>query len=356
MKKTFIILITLCNCFILTSQQKPFKIDESKYFLRIDLYRDFFKRDFTNKEIEQSIIMNNDTLIPISTRDYSLFNFSNKKHKNPKNYSTSFTSLKHFELKYKRLPTSEDIKILNIRNNDTLIQIPNDDNYVSVKYEIKDSTFLEVYKGIVYQKYQKNKSENKKAYMRYWKKHIKVYFSSDFDKKIKKDLKILFKNLTEKVDSLTIKTVNNIEKSNYIIYDLKDNTSYDYDIRISKNEDVGYYLNWNRKSQIIRGTLQLNYQKVTDESVIADRVKLYFIKSLGHFKNTKLLDCSSIFSTCYKGTLSELSQTDLEILKYHYSYGICMGVSLTAFEKLHKKVQSNLKKKPNSTPHFLHPK
>jgi hypothetical protein len=46
---------------------------------------------------------------------------------------------------------------------------------------------------------------------------------------------------------------------------------------------------------------------------------------------------------------------DLEILKYHYSYGICKGTNLETFEKNHSDAKAALKK-GNSKFYFLHEK
>jgi hypothetical protein len=39
-----------------------------------------------------------------------------------------------------------------------------------------------------------------------------------------------------------------------------------------------------------------------------------------------------------------LEKRDLEILKYHYSYGICKGTNLETFEKNHSDAKQHLRK------------
>jgi hypothetical protein len=57
-----------------------------------------------------------------------------------------------------------------------------------------------------------------------------------------------------------------------------------------------------------------------------------FIRSLGYFyAQPNYLDCTSYFSSCPSD--KKIWKKDLEILKYHYSYGICKGTDLIVFEK-----------------------
>jgi hypothetical protein len=67
----------------------------------------------------------------------------------------------------------------------------------------------------------------------------------------------------------------------------------------------------------------------------------YFIKSLGYFNLIKDFDCESYFSDCYSAN-KKLTELDIELLKYHYSYGICKGTSLETFEEQHKKAKEIL--------------
>ena len=60
-----------------------------------------------------------------------------------------------------------------------------------------------------------------------------------------------------------------------------------------------------------------------------------FIKSLGHFNSTSKLPCLNIFSNC-NSNKKQFTREDLEILKYHYSYGICKFTDLETFEENHK--------------------
>jgi hypothetical protein len=50
--------------------------------------------------------------------------------------------------------------------------------------------------------------------------------------------------------------------------------------------------------------------------------------------------------------LTKFGKKDLEILKYHYSYGICKGTDLIVFEKNHKDAKETLK--GNSKIEFIH--
>jgi hypothetical protein len=66
------------------------------------------------------------------------------------------------------------------------------------------------------------------------------------------------------------------------------------------------------------------------EQVITS-LKINFIRSLGYFI-PNYLDCTSYFSSC-PSDKKEFGKKDLEILKYHYSYGICKGTDLIVLKK-----------------------
>jgi hypothetical protein len=75
--------------------------------------------------------------------------------------------------------------------------------------------------------------------------------------------------------------------------------------------------------------------------------------SLGYFIPQADEKCSSYFSNCTTND-KVLSKEDLEILKYHYSYGICKGTDLETFEENHKSAQNTLSKGPNNKHFFTH--
>ncbi len=44
----------------------------------------------------------------------------------------------------------------------------------------------------------------------------------------------------------------------------------------------------------------------------------------------------------------------MEILKYHYGYGICKGTNRKDFEKTHANMKEHLKTHPNSELYIVH--
>lgn len=223
---------------------------------------------------------------------------------------------------------------------------------VSVPYEYKDSTFLEIYSDIVFYKHHKYKPKAKPT-MKYWKGDIKLFFSKSIDKKIKKELLSFSKKLSEGIDSLRIRQVNRLEQSNYVIYAINSKKSYKYDERIDEKNSVGYYINWNDRQNLYKCSLQLNPQVMKDLDSLIINTKIKFFTSLGYFTHTDLLDCKNILSNCYNGNAKKPSSLDLELLKYHYSYGICKGTDLKTFENQHKKAKETMKQ-PHSRMSFYH--
>ncbi len=250
-------------------------------------------------------------------------------------------SLKNYKKKFKKPLTSKDSLNFIYVNNDTLVVLK---DYVrkpgrSVPYEYKDSTFLDVYKSIAF-KYA-NDTLDKKSSMKYWKDDIAVYFSESVDKKVKKEFMSFAKNVVSQIDSLSIKEVKKVEDSNYIIYY---NGDYEYESRMNKYTFSDYYMHWNNKNQIYKLFIKLNRDHFFNPTLRLKELKKYFIKSLGRFQFNKNIDCNNFFSGCYT-TDYKLTDLDIEIIKYHYSYGICKGTNLETFENQHEKFKQALKNK-----------
>ncbi|WP_304133266.1 hypothetical protein [Mesonia mobilis] len=81
-------------------------------------------------------------------------------------------------------------------------------------------------------------------------------------------------------------------------------------------------------------------------------LKYHFFHSLGYFGNSDKIEPKAYLSSSKK--IRKLTKIDLELLKYHYSYGICKGIGLKAFEEQHRRNKANLKKNPNSIQYILH--
>ncbi|MGL2964727.1 hypothetical protein ACSVH2_12970 [Flavobacterium sp. RSB2_4_14] len=258
---------------------------------------------------------------------------------------------------YKRLKEKKEVNIdslgFRIFNNDTLVEItPLDRKGVSVPYEYKDSIFLNEYKKLVYNRNNQKLIPTRKVYMRHWKTEIKVYFDSTVTYTNKRELIKFFKYLDEEIDSLKISVVNAKSKSNYFIYFMNKPTDINWEERIKPTN--GYYIYWDGKQRIYNGTLKLDTQKIFNQKQQITTLKKDFLFSLGNFYSIQNSDCKSYFSTCFSVD-KELTEKDIELLKYHYSYGICKGTDLETFEENHRSAQERMKTDPKVKMEFLHP-
>jgi hypothetical protein len=78
-----------------------------------------------------------------------------------------------------------------------------------------------------------------------------------------------------------------------------------------------------------------------NETLRLYELKKYFIQNLGYFNLINDFDCDSYFSNCYSPN-KKLSALDLELIKYHYSYGICKGTDLNTFQEQHQRAKETL--------------
>lgn len=241
--------------------------------------------------------------------------------------------------------TKTDSSNFMYRDNDTLVLLKNSNRPkgIIVPYEYKDSTFLNYYEKIAFN--HPNDSINLKTSMKYWKDDIKIFFSKSVSKKTKKNLMKFAKTIDKAVDSLRISEVKSLEDSNYVIYYKGD---YEYESKLMSNDNSTDYLWW-RHNKIYRYSVKLNTEKLFSEHLIQYKMREYFIKSLGYFKLIDDFECESYFAKCYSSD-KKLTVLDLEILRYHYSYGICKGISLEAFREQHK----NAKELYKNTGHLIH--
>lgn len=241
-----------------------------------------------------------------------------------------------------------------IINNDSLVEItPIAMKGVEVPYEYKDSLFLKEYKKLVYNKDNLNIKLTKKPTMKYWKSEIKVYFDSTVTSPNRRELTKFFKFLDKAIDSLKIAVVNDKTKSNYFIYFINKPDDINWEERIRSQTD-GYYLSWDGRQRIYNCTLKLDTQKIYNQEQQIIALKKDFLFSLGNFYAIENRACKSYFSSCFSID-KEFTPEDLELLKYHYSYGICKGTDLETFESNHRKAQEASKLHPDSPPMgFIH--
>ena len=281
----------------------------------------------------------------------SSFIFAQHNNLNPAKQG-SFMNYKSFKALKKDSNKAIDSTGFMIIKGDTLISVSGyESKGVEVPYEEKDSIFLDRYKQLVFNnKYQK-KEVKLVPRMKIWKDEIKIYLDKSVSKSNSKELIAFVKYLDKEVDSLKISFVKDKEKSNYFIYAIENLTELNLDLRI-KGID-GYYLQWNNKQNIYNGSLKINNQNNLSKEQIVTNMKINFIRSLGYFyQDYSNSDCTSYFSTC-KSDKKEFGKKDLEILKYHYSYGICKGTNIETFEKNHFDAKAALKK-GNTKFYFLH--
>ncbi|WP_412561016.1 hypothetical protein [Winogradskyella sp. MIT101101] len=252
----------------------------------------------------------------------------------------------HFKEKYK---PSDSLGFI-IKNGDTLIRV---DRFISPKgvavpYEYKDSTFLELYKKIAFQPIHKDSSNTKP--MKYWKDDIRIYFSENMSKSVIRDVMEFAQKIDEEVDSLKISKVKKIEDSNYVIYY---DTDYEYLNEIKNKKKSDYWISWNGKNQIERGYLRIVKSRMFSEKLTIQKIRELFFGTLGWFYLQDDLDCDNYVANCYSDS-KHLTAIDLEILRYHYSYGICKGTSLKTFEAQHRQCKENLRKGLPAG-RFIHP-
>ncbi|MTE25518.1 hypothetical protein [Winogradskyella ouciana] len=237
-----------------------------------------------------------------------------------------------------------------VRDGDTLIRV---ENYIeskspSVPYEYKDSTFLELYKKIAFQPIHKDSSNTKP--MKYWKDDIRIYFSENMSKSVIRDVMEFAHKIDEEVDSLKITKVKKIEDSNYVIYY---DTDYEYLNEIKNKKKSDYWISWNGKNQIERGYLRIVKSRMFSEKLTTQKIRELFFGTLGWFYLQDDLDCDNYVANCYSDS-KHLTAIDLEILRYHYSYGICKRTSLKTFEAQHRQCKENLRKGLPAG-RFIHP-
>lgn len=338
-----LLIITVFICALSFAQKSKSEHNSKKKYIPLKNYKKLFTKKLTSKDTLNFKYFDGDTLVLV--KNSKKFNKANM-YNNSK--PRAYMPLKDYKRIYKREITQDDIAKFKFDKGDTLILISNKDFYkktVSVPYEPKDSTFLEIYKDVVYKKYSsQDTSSKKKIYMKLWKSPVKIYFSESLDNFYKQKIVSVAKKLSKEIDSLNISFVTNLEESNYIIYQIDDEHKYRYEKRLSKNEYLDYTLYWN-KNIIYDAKLELNLikYKYLSKKIHANYLMQSFVKTLGHFDSTYKLKSPSIFSTRNRNN-KELTKEDIEILKYHYSYGICKFTDLATFEANHENAKNVFEK------------
>ena len=219
---------------------------------------------------------------------------------------------------------------------------------VKVPYEPRDKKFLEVYRQVVF---DTEKVPEGKGTIKIWKNGIRLFFDSSVPNKHKREFLNFTRKISEGIDSLQISEVKSRAQSNYLIFYKNSEDDFDQEPKITA-ENGDYYVNWDSRQRFTRGVIKINAYKLENKSFQLDLLKYHFFKSLGHFKSSKELPCKSFLSACR--VVRELSPEDLELLKYHYSFGICKGIDLERFDNIHEDFQATLEKHPDAQLFVVH--
>lgn len=265
-------------------------------------------------------------------------------HDQKKNIKTSgktsgrFIPVADYKKLYKKEPDYSNPSNYLVIKGDTLIPI-DDSRFKTVNFEYKDENFLKVYKKVAFNNYSKGKDG--KAYMLYWKSKLKIYMSDNISSSSQKNFKKFAQEISSGIDSLKITFVKNINEANYVIYT---NGDFEYHSELTQKEG-DYYIHW-KNSKINRGFIKIDRKAYFNETLFDQKLKELFIQTLGYFQLTDQLHCKSFFSSCHDPN-KEFGTLDKEILKYHYSYGICKGINEETFDNLHQKAKEHKKNHPD---------
>lgn len=332
-------LVTLFLILIISSANAQKEINSKNQYMSIKMYRDMFNKNPSEKELQDIRFAHGDTLIlveDISKYSEEIAIYQSKFSKD----AGIFVNIKSYRKLYNKDLTSLDSSNFKIRGTDTLIRVNelgHFKNKISIPYEPIDSTFLEIYKDVVYGKYSKDTLKQKKQYMRLWKEPIKIYFSKSVDEEYKNTIEKLALKITNEIDSLKISIVSNLEDSNYIVYQIDENNNYRYSKNLHNNEYISFWNYW-KNNTIYDTKLEINTTRFKNKRINSNYVIQNFIKSLGHFHSTSMLSCENVLSECNNGN-KKFTKNDFKILKYHYSYGICKFTDLKTFEENHRKAR-----------------
>ncbi|QED37527.1 hypothetical protein FK178_07225 [Antarcticibacterium arcticum] len=251
--------------------------------------------------------------------------------------------------------TAQDTLDFRFNKNDTLVKMPEDYDIeahakgIRVPYEFKNEEFLKVYKNTVFN--DDVKSPRKKPTIKIWRDEIKIYFEPTVPRSHRKELMTMANQLSAEIDSLNITQVRNRGKANYLVYYITDKSNLDLEPRIT-DPKKGYYIHWNGRQQIERAMLKVDSRLLFNEEDQIENLKSTFFMSLGMFHLTRQVPHNSFLS--YSSIGKELTSIDKEILKYHYSYGICKGTTLEAFANTHASYLEMIKENPNSKLYVVH--
>lgn len=278
-----------------------------------------------------------------------LVSYSYSQEHDTSNRVVDYMTVKDYKNRYERALTKEDSLGFVIVKKDTFVTIPKNDRYkvASVPYVFKDSTFLNYYKKVAFTGSSDSLREN--SVMKYWKNDIKIFFANHVSKSEKKSILEFTEQISKNVDSLNIYEAKTIDDSNYLIYYSSD---FEYETKLANYKDASYWLYWNGTNQLYKAYIKINDETYFSEQLRLTKIKSLFFQSLGNFLLSKEMSCDSYFSNCQSKD-KHITDFDFELLKYHYTYGICKGTSLHTFEEQHA-ISKKFLKDDNKLIYFLH--
>lgn len=268
-------------------------------------------------------------------------------------YTKQYVTIQNFKKTGKSLTEKDSLNWIIIKE-DTLVEI--DERYpgflkegVEVPYESRDEEFLNLYRQVVFNSTDGSAGEGT---IKIWKDGIRLFFDKSVPKKHKREMLHFINLISSGIDSLKISEAKEISNANYIIFYLNKKEDFDLEPRISSNIRGGFHVDWNENQELTRGILKINTFNMNDTVQHLNTLKHQFFKSLGNFYFSPELHCESFLSKCSDYKI--LTKDDLEILKYHYSYGMCKGIDLNEFNRIHKEFKASLEKEPNIKLYMLH--
>lgn len=244
------------------------------------------------------------------------------------------------------LLTLEDTLNFKIEASDTLVLLPPGIHFpegqgVFVPYVPKDPLFLEIYEDVVFGEVENTMGS--RSTLKIWKDDIKLYFDPNVPATHIQYLLDFASNISTGIDSLKISEAGPGEIANYRVYYRNDPTAVDQEPRIRQKEG-GYYVYWNPEQELERGIIQLNTYNIPNEASVINLLGWHFFRSLGYFQSSSLLSPESYLSRTPKA--GPVSEKDLEILKYHYSYSNCIGITREHFNCFHDAIIEKLEETP----------
>lgn len=221
---------------------------------------------------------------------------------------------------------------------------------IAVPFEPQDSTFLEVYKNVVFAN-QRSYTKNAPT-LKIWQDDIKIFFEPTVPGKHQKLLMEFTERISADIDSLNIKKVKKRENANFHIYYLNQDSDIDYDLRMESKKE-GFYISWNGKQQLYEAYLKIDTRLFSNQESVIESLKVNFFQALGYFYFSEKVPAPGFLSLT--SSEKKLTDLDLKILKYHYSFGICKGTKLNEFEATHENYRNMIKENPNSELTIIHP-